>query len=186
MPTGGLKWNVTTSRTRQDYRRLRELLAAGGAAPRFLVLHPSFVTVFLHRLSHHCFRNRHRFLARFFWHVNVIVNGADISPPADIDAGFVISSPAGVAVSGRAGVNLTLMPLAGLGGELGRRQDIGAGPGLPWLGDNVVLEPNSGVLGPVRIGHAARIGAAVIVTTDVPDGAIVIAQRPRVHRRSAR
>lgn len=182
-----LPWRVTRARLRADRARLVALLsAAHGGAPRSLWLHPSYICVLLHRLSHHFHRAGRRHLARLFWHANVLITGADISPPADIGEGFVVMSPAGVAVSGKAGRNLTLMPLTGLGGEVGRREDIGAGPGLPVLGDDVVIEPYSGVLGPVRVGNRVRIGAHVVLTRDVPDDTIAEAHRPKlVRRRSA-
>jgi serine O-acetyltransferase len=181
---GPLPWSVTRARLRADRARLSGLLeAAQGAPPRFVSLHPSFVCVLLHRLSHHHFRAGRRHLARLFWHANVVITGADISPPADLGEGLVVMSPPGTAVSGKAGRNLTLMPLAGLGGEVGRRDDVGAGPGLPVLGDDVVMEPNCGVLGPVRVGSRVRIGAAVAVTQDVPDDTIAAAHRPRLVRR---
>jgi serine O-acetyltransferase len=176
-----LTWRETRRRLAADRARLRDLLGvARGEGLRWLALHPSYVCVFLYRLSHHLHRGGHRHLARVFWYANVLMTGADISAPADLGEGLVIVSPAGIAVSGKAGRNLTLMPLAGMGSELGRRDDIGGGPGLPVVGDDVVLEPNCGVLGPIRIGHRARVGAAVAVTRDLPDDCVAEAHAPRV------
>jgi acetyltransferase-like isoleucine patch superfamily enzyme len=81
---------------------------------------------------------------------------------------------------GHAGRNLTVMPCAGLGGEIGRRHDAGAGPGVPFLGDDVVLEPHCGVLGPVRVGNRVRVPAGIGLTRDVPDDAILEGARVRL------
>ena len=179
-----LTWGQTLWRLRADRSRLRALLAERrtGTSP-LLTLHPSFVCVFLYRISNHLFRAGHRYSARFFWHLNLLLTGADISPPSDLGEGLVIVSPAGVAIMGKAGRNLTLMPLAGLGGELGRHEDIGAGPGLPVLGDDVVMDVHTGVLGPVRIGNRVHVAAGICVVKDVPDDTWVEAAQGRFLRR---
>jgi serine O-acetyltransferase len=150
---------------------------------RQVLFHRSFICVLLYRISNHLFRNGWRHLARLFWHANTIVTGADISPPCDLGEGLVILSPPGTAIMARAGRNLTVMPLAGLGSELGRDDDIGAGPGLPMVGDDVVLEPHSGVLGPIRIGDRVRVGAGALALTDLEDDTRLEAPAPRFIRR---
>lgn len=138
-----LSWKQTFSRLRADRSRLATLLATEQGQPSSAtILHPSFVSVLLYRISNHFFRAGHRHVARFFWHFNVLLTGADISAPADIDEGLVILNPPGTAIMAKAGRNLTVMACAGLGSELGRQQDIGAGRGLPVLGDDVILEPH--------------------------------------------
>lgn len=149
--------------------------------PAIVALHPSFLCVFLYRIANHFSRGGHRYLARVFWHLNILITGADISESVDLGAGLVVVSPPGVSLMGNAGRNLTVMPCAGLGGEIGRTEDVGAGPGLPVVGDDVILEPHSGVMGPVRIGHRVRIGAGV--TQDVADDTIVERPQPRFIRR---
>ena len=178
-----LTWRQTVSRVKADYSRFATVIERQqGYRPCALVLHPSFVCVFLYRISNHLYRRRHRYLARFFWHLNFMLTGADISEPADLGEGLVVLSPAGTAVMAKSGCNLTLMPMAGLGSELGRREDIGAGPGIPVLGDGVLLEPHAGVLGPVHVGHRVRIAAVTCVTKDVPDGAIIAAPPAKIIR----
>ena len=179
-----LTWKQTFSRLRADRRRLAELLTdLQGHRPAALTFHPSYICVFLYRIANHFFRAGHRFVARFFWHLNTLLTGADISAPADLGEGLVIVSPPGTAIMGSAGRNLTVMPCAGLGGEVGRREDIGAGPGLPLLGDDVILEPHCGVLGPVKVGHRVRVPAGIGLTQDVPDDMLVEGPAPRFLRR---
>lgn len=181
-----ITWSETFARIGADRRRLRQLTEElRGSAPGPLLLHPSFVCVLLYRISNHFYRGGHRYIARFFWNLNVLLTGADISEPADIDAGLVVVSPAGTAIMGKAGRNLTVMPCAGIGGEVGRREDIGAGPGFSVIGDDVILEPHGGVLGPVKVGHRVRVPANVGLTQDVADDTILEGPRPKfLHRRS--
>lgn len=180
-----LTWAQTVARLSADYRRTVRQIGPDRRQPMlWTLLHPSFVCVAFYRISHHFHRSGHRYLARVFWHWNFFLTGADISEPADLGEGLFIMNPSGISIMGRAGRNLTVMPCTGLGGELGRREDVGAGPGVPWLGDDVVLEPHSGVLGPVRVGDGVRVPAYTVLTRDVPDGAILEGPRLRLFRKS--
>ncbi len=149
-----------------------------------LTLHPSFLSVFFYRLATYFYRRRQRLIARFFWHINTLLTGAELDEDCEFGPGLVIVSPCGISLMAKAGRNLTIMPLAGLGAELGRNEDIGGGRGRPVLGDDVTLEPQSGVLGPVRIGSRVLIRGLTLVMRDVPDDTIVEGPNPRFLRRS--
>jgi serine O-acetyltransferase len=176
LPAGPpLTWRETSARLRADRARLRQFLRDG----RSLWLHPSYLCVLLHRISHHLYRGGHRFAARAVWHFNVLLTGADISEPADIGPGLLVMNPAGCAIMGRAGRNLTVMSCAGLGGETGKTEDVGGGPGVPLLGDDVTLEPHCGVLGPVQVGSRVRVPAGIGLTQNVGDDMLIEGPRPR-------
>jgi serine acetyltransferase len=137
----------------------------------------------MYRISNHLFRSGHNLAARVVWQLNFLLTGADVSAAADLGEGLLILSPAGTALMGAAGRNLTVMACAGLGGELGRFNDVGARPGLPLLGDDVILEPHSGFLGPVRVGSRVRVRAGTVMTKDVPDDVVVENSPSRFIRR---
>ena len=48
------------------------------------------------------------------------------------------------------------------------------------IGDNVLLGAGSKILSKVRIGNNCKIGANCVVVEDVPDGATVVLQKPRI------
>lgn len=173
-----LTLRATAALLTADRRRLLELLP-GPPSARMVYLHPSFICVFLYRVSSFLQSRSHTLAARVVAHLNEMLTGADINPAAQLGEGLVVLTPPGTAIFGKAGRNLTVMPCSGLGGEIGRRDDIGAGPGLPVLGDDVILEPHCGVLGPARIGSRVRIRAGVLVTRDVPDDYIAEGPAPR-------
>ena len=54
----------------------------------------------------------------------------------------------------------------------------------PRIGDGCLIGANAVLVGDVRIGDHARIGAGAAVSTDIPAGATVVAQPPRVLVRS--
>jgi serine O-acetyltransferase len=180
-----LTWRQTGARIRADKARVAAWLQSQNGRPVPAVrLHPSFVCVLLYRLSNHFYRAGHRYIARLLWHINFMVTGADISEPADLGEGLLILSPPGTAIMGTAGRNLTVMPCAGLGSDMSRDHDIGAGPGLPLLGDDVVLEPHCGVLGPTKVGNRVRVPAGLGLTQDVGDDVLICGPEPRFLRRS--
>ena len=169
---------------REDYARLYQLLGRGHSEPPFLVwCHPSFVCVFLYRIANHFYRSGHRYVARFWWHLNMLLTGADISEPADLGGGLVVMAPAGTAIMGKAGKNLTVMACAGMGGEMGKLDDVGGGPGVPVVGDDVILEPHCGVLGPVVVGDRVRVCAGMGLSANTPDDTYVESASVRIIKR---
>jgi serine O-acetyltransferase len=151
-----------------------------GAATGAAFFHPSFICVLLYRISRHLLLRRHSLAARVVWQLNFLITGADVSPAAELGEGLLIMSPAGTSLMGVAGKNLTVMPCSGIGGEMGTLQDIGAGPGLPVLQDDVLLEPHAGVLGPVRVGSRVRVRAGQVLTKDAPDDSDIVGPAARL------
>jgi serine O-acetyltransferase len=167
-----ITWSETRARLREDRAQLARLLIdSEGSAPRFLWLHPSYQCALLHRLSHYCFRHGHPYAARFLWHLNLFLTAGDISMLSDLGGGFVPVHPSGITMVGAAGRNCTVVGPGGIGGGTPRKDDIGGGPGLPVLGDDVTLAPGCLVIGPIRVGHGVFVGAGAIVSRDIADGA---------------
>ena len=59
-------------------------------------------------------------------------------------------------------------PTAGVGGKR-----------HPTILNNVIIGSGAQILGPITVGERARIGAAAVVTDDVPAGATMIGQKAR-------
>jgi serine O-acetyltransferase len=55
--------------------------------------------------------------------------------------------------------------------------------GCPVIEDDVVIGCGARVLGPIRIGRGAFIGANSVVLSDVPEGAVVSGIPAKIHRR---
>jgi len=52
--------------------------------------------------------------------------------------------------------------------------------GSPWVGDDVEFGVGAIVIGPVRIGNAARVGAGAVVLRDVPPSAVAVGNPARL------
>jgi len=89
------------------------------------------------------------------------------------------------------GYGLVVNPAARIGSDcvlrhattLGARETAGQAPGgAPELGNRVDVGPHVVILGPVRVGDDAVIGAGSVVIRDVPAGAVVAGNPARVIR----
>jgi serine O-acetyltransferase len=137
--------------------------------------------VWLHRWSHYHFDRGNRLMARFLWHLNLNVTGADVSPLSDLGPGLVIIEPLSCIMLGKSGRNLTVRAHASFGGGMSR-EDIGAGPGLPLLGDDVELDFGSVILGPLRVGSRTYVGPRCVVHTHIEEDSRVLPPAPRIRK----
>ena len=58
-------------------------------------------------------------------------------------------------------------------------------PGVPVLGDDIIVGAGAVILGAVTIGSGARIGANAVVLRDIPEGAVAVGIPARVVRTRA-
>ena len=97
--------------------------------------------------------------------------GIEIHPAAQIGQGLFIDHGAGVVIGETAtiGDDVTLyqgVTLGGTGFATGKRH--------PTVQDNVTIGSGAKLLGPITIGHGAKIGANSVVITDVPPNTTVV------------
>jgi serine O-acetyltransferase len=99
------------------------------------------------------------------------VTGIEIHPGATIGADFFIDHGSGVVIGETAEVGdcVTLyqgVTLGGTGFQRGKRH--------PTVDDNVTIGSGAKLLGPITVGHGAKIGANTVVVEDVPARATVV------------
>ena len=99
------------------------------------------------------------------------VTGIEIHPAARIGSDFFIDHGAGVVIGETAeiGDRVTLyqgVTLGGTGFARGKRH--------PTVGDDVTIGSGAKLLGPVDVGHGAKIGANTVVIADVPQNSTVV------------
>ena len=106
---------------------------------------------------------RHR-----FW---TIVAGAEIPLNSRIGGGLLIPHPNGIVIHPDAiiGVNCLIFQQVTIG-TIGIRR----GPGAPVIGGHVDIGAGAKILGPIRVGAHARVGANAVVLTNVPDEATAV------------
>ena len=175
-----ISWAETRARMAADRARLVAFRQSRRESASLLLADTSYLCLVLYRLSHFLHRRGHRAPARLLWQLNLWITGADFSPKTDIGGGALVKHPARVGLAGKVGADCVFHGQAAIGGLwVDSDRDVGAGPGLPALGDGVQMEEGSLVLGPFRIGDGVRIGARCLVSKDVPPGSTVVLVEPR-------
>jgi serine O-acetyltransferase len=127
--------------------------------------------VLWHRLSHALWGWGLRGLARLSSHIARMLTGIEIHPGARIGRRLFIDHGMGVVIGETAEVGDDVLiyhgvTLGGLSGQPGKRH--------PTVEDHVTVGAGAQVLGPIRVGHGARIGANAVVVNPVAPGCTVV------------
>jgi serine O-acetyltransferase len=159
-----LRENVSVVRTRDP-------AAANVAALEILVLWPGVHALLAHRAAHALREARVPLLPRLVAAAARALTGIEIHPAARIGRCFFIDHGMGVVIGETAqiGDGVTLyqgVTLGGTGFQTGKRH--------PTLQDNVTVGSGAKLLGPITIGHGAKVGANTVVIHDVPPNTTVV------------
>jgi serine O-acetyltransferase len=146
--------------------------AARGVGPlEILVAWPGVHALLAHRVAHALYRARVPLVPRLIATAARAVTGIEIHPAAQIGERFFIDHGMGVVIGETAqiGDDVTLyqgVTLGGTGFATGKRH--------PTVQDNVTIGSGAKLLGPITIGHGAKIGANTVVIHDVPPNSTVV------------
>jgi serine O-acetyltransferase len=142
-----------------------------------LFCYPGLHAIWGYRISHFFWKHKFYFIARLLSHIIRFFTGIEIHPGAKIGRRFFIDHGMGVVIGETAEVGNDVLIYKGvvLGGtslEKTKRH--------PTLGNNIIVGSNAIVMGAITIGDNARIGAASVVTHDVPANATAVGIPARV------
>lgn len=136
---------------------------------------PGFSCTLWFRLSKYL--KGHKYLRRNLYYVAALIYnhyqlkyGIVINIGAEIGSGLYIGYFGTIVVTAaKIGQNVNLSPGVNIGqANRGKRK------GVPEIGDNVYLGPGAKIVGKVSIGSNVAVGANCVVTSDIPDGAVVV------------
>ncbi len=132
---------------------------------------PGVHALLAHRVAHALYGAGVPVLPRLIAAVARSVTGIEIHPAARIGNGFFIDHGMGVVIGETAeiGDDVTLyqgVTLGGTGFATGKRH--------PTVQDNVTIGSGAKMLGPITVGHGAKIGANSVVIHDVPPNSTVV------------
>ena len=144
---------------------------------------PSFVEVVLcypgfhimtlfHPVAHWLYKNDMKPLARLWSQIGRFFTGIEIHPGATIGKNLFIDHGMGVVIGETAtvGDNCTIYH----GVTLGGKGNLHGGKRHPDVGNDVMIGSGAQVLGTIKIGDGARVGANSVVLKDVPAGMSVM------------
>jgi serine O-acetyltransferase len=146
--------------------------AARGVSPvEILATWPGIHALLAYRVAHALALAEVPLLPRLISLLTRALTGIEIHPAACIGEGLFIDHGTGVVIGETAeiGNDVTLyqgVTLGGTGFATGKRH--------PTVQDNVTIGSGAKLLGPITIGHGAKIGANSVVITDVPPNSTVV------------
>ncbi len=136
------------------------------SALEVVLLYPGIKAIFFHRISHFLYQKSVPFFPRAISELSRFLTGIDIHPGAKIGKNLIIDHGMGVVIGETAEIGDHCLIYHGvtLGGV-----DLNPVKRHPTLGNHVVVGAGAKILGNIRIGDRARIGANSVVIREVPD-----------------
>ncbi len=164
---------ATLSEIRRDVgaAQSRDPAAAGVGAVQILLAWPGVQALLAHRLASRLFHAGLRLPARLIALVTRSLTGIEIHPAAEIGPGLFIDHGMGVVIgeTAKVGEDVTIyqgVTLGGTGFATGKRH--------PTVENCVTIGSGAKLLGPIVVGHGAKIGANTVVIHDVPPNSTVV------------
>ena len=158
---------------RRDVQAARERDPAARAAGtgEILATWPGIHALLAYRVAHALMEAQVPIAPRVISTVTRTITGIEIHPAARIGRALFIDHGAGVVIGETAdiGNDVTLyqgVTLGGTGFACGKRH--------PTVQDNVTIGSGAKLLGPITIGHGAKIGANAVVIHEVPPNSTVV------------
>lgn len=151
-----------------DVRELPEAVRGKDPAARssleVLCLYPGVKAVLMHRLSHALWQMDAKFSARFLSEVSRTITGIEIHPGAELGRRVVIDHGMGTVIGETAivGDDCLIFQNVTLGSSRYRE-----GQRHPTLERGVIVGVGATVIGSVRLGEEAKVGAGAVVVGDV-------------------
>src|SRR5215217_5495630 len=151
--------------------RARDPAATGVSPSEILAAWPGVHALLTHRVAHALRGAGVPIAPRVMAYASRSLTGIEIHPRAHVGDGLFIDHGMGVVIGETAeiGENVTIyqgVTLGGTGFSTGKRH--------PTVEDNVTIGSGAKLLGPITIGHGAKIGANAVVIHDVPPNSTVV------------
>jgi serine O-acetyltransferase len=156
---------------RDFIRSIMDRDPAARTALEVVLCYPGVHVLLFYRLGHWLWELGLTTLARYISQLGRLLTGIEIHPGATIGRRLFIDHGMGVVIGETSvvGNDVTLYQSVTLGGT-----SLAKGKRHPTLEDGVIVGAGAQVLGPIRVGAGARIGANAVVVRDVAPGATMI------------
>lgn len=117
-------------------------------------------------------------LSLVLWYVTCVLTASDVSTDACIGEGVYFPHTTGTVIGRDSIVGAQVTIYQGV--TLGRLRHDGEGVLYPTIGDGACLYTGAKIVGPIRVGKGAVVGANAVVLKDVPDGHAAVGVPARI------
>lgn len=166
-------------RLNEDIKSFLEHDPAARSKAEIFFLYPGFRALRKHRKAQWFYNHNMPFLARYISQKTARKTGIEIHPAAKIGKRVVIDHGTGIVIGETAEIGDDVIiyqgvTLGGTGKDMGKRH--------PTIENGVMIGSGAKVLGPITVGHSAKIAAGAVVICDVEPNATVVGVPGKVVR----
>jgi len=163
---------------RSDIKTIKKMDPAARHWLEIILTYNGMHAVWIYRFSHILWKIKLKTIARMVSNTARFFTGVDIHPAAQIGKNFVIDHGSGVVIGetvviGRNVLIYHQVTLGGTGNDSSVKRH-------PTICDCVMIATGAKILGDIKIGVMAKIGANAVVLTDVPPGATAVGMPARI------
>ncbi|GGE21132.1 serine acetyltransferase [Marinithermofilum abyssi] len=171
------RWKQMRAILRADIDAVFERDPAARSTFEVVLTYSGLHAIWMHRIAHWLYQRNWFLVARVLSQFNRFITGIEIHPGAKIGKGVFIDHGMGVVIGETCeiGDRVTIyqgVTLGGTGKEKGKRH--------PTVEEGVLIASGAKVLGSMRIGKNAKIGAGSVVLKEVPANSTVVGVPGRV------
>jgi serine O-acetyltransferase len=131
-----------------------------------LITSPGIHAIWVYRIAHFFWWVKLKLLARIVSNIGRFLTHIEIHPAAQIGKGLVIDHGMGIVIGETAIIGNDVLIYHGV--TLGGRGNAPTSKRHPTICDGVIIGAGAKILGNIKIGAKARIGANSVVLMDVP------------------
>ena len=151
---------------------------AAGSKLNVILNYPGVKAVFFHFIANKLWNMNLKIIGRMVSQFSRFLTGIEIHPAVKIGKNFFIDHGFGVVCgeTSEIGNNVTIyhgVTLGGISPAEKSYEQINV-KRHPTISDNVIIGSGAHILGPIKIGKGARIGANTVILKDIPEYATMV------------
>lgn len=161
-----------------DIKTLKQKDPAARHVLDILFTHNGLHAVWNYRVAHFFWKIKLKLIARIISNIGRMFTGVEIHPAAQIGRNFIIDHGSGIVIGETSVVGDNVLIYHGV--TLGGTGNDSSSKRHPSVCDNVMIAAGAKILGNIKIGFGAKVGANAVVLKDVPPYATAVGMPARI------
>ena len=162
----------------KDIQTLKQKDPAARHTLDIILTHNGLHAVWNYRIARFLWKIKLKILARIVSNFGRFTTGVDIHPGAKIGNRFIIDHGTGIVIGETAVLGNNILIYHGV--TLGGTGNNSSSKRHPTICDNVMIAAGAKILGNIKVGFEAKVGANSVVLKDVPPYATAVGMPARI------